>query len=76
MQSAKDMLDESLRRYALTASVRVVCKQKIPHRSLEGAAQAMEILRQRGERGVLNVYRCLWCDCFHVGHRKSRPGSN
>lgn len=53
------------------------CGAKIAHFTLESALRCIEELKLKpqvhNEFGArLSVYRCRWCDWFHVGH--TRPG--
>lgn len=45
----------------------LACRGHWRHRTIEEAALALRVLEMQGERG-LNVFQCLWCYGYHVGH--------
>jgi hypothetical protein len=47
-------------------SKRAMCDGKAAHRSAASAEGAMRMIR--GDREFLNVYECLYCGKWHVGH--------
>jgi hypothetical protein len=70
--TAKEILDDSVRRYAAKEKFRRnKCEKKCRYASIETAAFAIAGLRKAGDRRALNVYRCEFCDGFHVGHPKT-----
>lgn len=46
------------------------CEGKRAHETREAANQAAALLRRRGD--VVQCYHCVWCGCWHVGHRRQR----
>ena len=47
-------------------SKRRMCDGKVAHRSAAGAQKAID--NTPGDREFLNVYQCLYCGKYHVGH--------
>jgi hypothetical protein len=45
------------------------CTGKQRHATIEEANWSLRALEMKGETG-LNVYLCLWCWHYHVGHDK------
>lgn len=45
------------------------CWGKQPHESKERARAHKNSLILRGNNSLLEVYKCHWCDQWHVGHR-------
>lgn len=45
------------------------CSNKLRHATIEAAEMALRALELKGEQ-ELNVYWCLWCFSYHVGHDK------
>ena len=45
------------------------CTGKIRHVSADAARSALgSLFRRRGYQGRMNVYRCRFCNGFHIGH--------
>lgn len=45
----------------------LACTGHWRHKTIEEATLALRALEMQGEQG-LNVYDCLWCLGYHVGH--------
>jgi hypothetical protein len=71
--TAKEILDDSVRRYAKKTTFRKnKCEKEKNYRTLELAALALQSAQRRGEPDM-NVYRCKLCDEFHLGHIRRKP---
>lgn len=44
------------------------CEGKFPHETKDQAKAHMANLIRKGNV-LLEVYRCMWCEKYHVGHR-------
>lgn len=53
------------------------CGSKCRHRSKEAALAEARSIRSRDKvfRYTLNVYRCRFCGCFHVGNSERRQST-
>lgn len=51
------------------------CAGKQPHATEQAARFHSRELYESGRAkpGTLNVYRCAFCGCYHVGHRRGAP---
>lgn len=49
------------------------CDGKVPHADRRAARVARQQIGHRDAAGHLTIYRCPWCDRFHVGHAWSDP---
>jgi hypothetical protein len=47
------------------------CTGKRRHLTIEEAELSKRALELQGDQG-LNVYWCLWCFAYHVGHAKGK----
>lgn len=48
-----------------------MCERKVRHATRSDAERALAVMQRTGRSG-LDVYRCPYCDCFHIGRRKRR----
>lgn len=46
------------------------CEGKRAHETRDAAGRAAAVLRRRGD--VVQCYRCVYCNQWHVGHRRQR----
>lgn len=46
---------------------RKACEGKARHQDREGASVALRIAKREGRFG-LEIYRCHFCRCYHLGH--------
>jgi len=51
--------------------MRKSCTGKVRHKEREGA----EIARKKTNSPFLNVYKCEFCDGWHIGHRPKKHQS-
>lgn len=49
------------------------CDGKVPHEDRRTARRARQKLGHRDADGHLTIYRCPWCDRFHIGHAFADP---
>lgn len=49
------------------------CDGKVRHPDRRAARQARQRVGHRDAGGHLTIYRCPWCDTFHLGHAWSDP---
>ncbi len=50
------------------------CEQKRRHTTAGDALVALHRLQRKGHQGKLTIYRCRFCNGYHVGHAQGRNG--
>ncbi|MHB9861906.1 hypothetical protein [Streptomyces sp. YIM S03343] len=46
----------------------ISCRTKVPYETRGDAKRALKWLRRQPGRRHLQVYKCRYCPCFHIGN--------